>query len=225
MIERREQLKKEIKEVADRIEIKLGEYRTKYYKDIPVNSRKKICHLLEKAVIETEKLVFYNKKAQYLFYKEVVEANNKYNTDNICNYLNDAVKEVLKYYNKEFAASVCDLIYSLKAKLNNNGFNVDTELKLLVDNLKIFECIKIYEEKYPDLVEIRHNLHIIEGMKSIKPGTLVPEMPELYGLNTLLEYIEERIRIIENIEDSACINIILEYIDSLIDWSWFEDIR
>lgn len=100
-----------------------------------------------------------------MFYKEVVEANSKYNTDNICNYLNDAVKEVLKYYNKEFADSVCDLIYSLKDKLNNNGFN------------------------------------------------------------TLLEYIEERIRIIENIEDSACINIILEYIDSLIDWSWFEDIR
>lgn len=66
MIERREELKKEIKEVADRIEVKLGEYRTKYYKNIPVNSRKKICHLLEKAVIETEELVFYNKKSSIL---------------------------------------------------------------------------------------------------------------------------------------------------------------
>lgn len=225
MSERREQIIFEIREIAERIELKLSDYRTKFYREMPVVSRKKLCEWLEKAVIETEILVFYNGTGEYLFMSNVIEANSKYNITNIYNYLENAVNEVLKYYNESIAGSVSELIDLLENKLLKIGCKVKKEFRYLITKFDISECIETYEEKFPDLVELQDTISIIKNIDSIGPGTLTPDIHELYGVRALLLELEEKIEIIETMEDSSCINVILEYIDYMIDWKWFKDIR
>lgn len=221
---KREKIIIQIKEVAERIDIKLSDYKTKYYKEIPVASKKKICNWLEKAISETEILVFYNENSRLMHYSKVMQNISKSPT-NIYNYLDNVVNEVLKYYNREFIDLLSKVICSKAARLIKYGCKIGDEFNSLNDRLEISNCISLYEEIYPDLVDLQDIIHIIKNIDSIKPGCLVPEIHELYGIKTLLLELEEMVRIIENIEDSACINIVLEYIDSLIDWNWFKDIR
>ena len=225
MSERRKKVVLEINEVAERLEVTLSDYRTRYYKEIPVASRKKICKWIEKAVVETEALNFYNRNAEYLFYEEAMEAENKYNTTNIYNYLESVVKEVLQYYNEDFAVSISDLIDSLKNKLIKSGYKIENEFRDLSKKLSVSKCISTYYEKYPDLLSLIELVNIIDDIYSIGRGTSAPKIPELYGTKTLLLELEEKIKIIESIENTACINVVLEYINYLIDWNRFQEIK
>lgn len=225
MSERKQKIVKEVKEITERVEIALSDYRTRYYKEIPVKSRKNICNYLEKAIAETEVLVFYSGTGEYLFFENLMEIKNKYNTTNIYNYLENAVNETLKYYNEEFADLILKVINSLTRKLMNFGYKIENEFEYLSNRLKISNCIQLCYGKYPDLIELQDIISIISDIDSIKPGTKTPEIHELYGVKTLLLEFEEKIKIIETIENSSCINVILEYIDSMIDWNWFKEIR
>ena len=225
MSKRKEKVISEIKDVAERIEGILSDYRTRYYKEISAASMKKICDCLEKAVVETEVLAFYSGAGEYLFLENLIEAKTKYNTTNIYNYLENAVNETLKYYNEEFADSISKVIDSLARKLMKFGYKIENEFEYLSDRLMLSNCISLYVEKYPVLVELENIISIISDIDSIRPGSLVPEMHELYGVKTLLLELNEKIKIIETIENSSCINVILEYIDYMIDWKWFKDIR
>lgn len=225
MNERKEKVITDIKEVTERIEVKLSDYRTKFYKEMPVDSKKMIYKYLEKAVSETEILFFYSENGKFFSFSKIMNVSKEHNVTNICNYLKIVVNEAVKYYNSDFSFTVLDVIDTLKNKLIKSGYKIDNEFEYLTNRLKISNCITVCEEKYPELVKLKEVILIITDIDSIRPGTLTPEIHELYGIRTLLLELEEMIEIIENIEELACRNVVLEYIDNLIEWNNLKNIR
>jgi len=224
MSERRERVISEIKEVVKRLDGVFSDYQIDYYKVMPDDSRKCLCESLEKVIAETEILVFYSGIGSELDPNKAKEANTKYNVDNIFNYLESAVNEVLKCYNESVARNVSDIIELSKNKLLKIGCNVEKEFGYLSKKIDISTCVEIYEEKYPELVELQEIISIINGIEFLQPGNFTNEIHEFYGLKALLLELLEKIEIIEIIEDTACRNIVIDFINSTLKWDLFEDI-
>lgn len=231
MTEKKEKVINEVKVIVERIELKIEDYKKKYCKEMLQKEKKQIYNSLQSAIIDKEKLKFAYSMSNFSFDTEIKEIDESCTVTRIYNYLTDAINIFLNCYNKELAEMIKGLIYEIKSELSNIKVDIP-ELAALTDELSIANCIIGYEEKYPELDELQSVISILKNIDSIKPGCLVPATHELYGIKFLLLEFEEIIDdIIEEVTkdgeeiDKNCVNVVIEYIAYMIDWSWFKEFR
>lgn len=229
MNEKRKIVISEINEVAKRIELKFNSYRKKYYRNIPAELLENIFKLLKKATKETEILVLNSKKKDEIDFNEIKNINLKHNTTNVYNYIDSAVNLLLEYYNNDLAEIVVAMINSKKNKLIEHGYVFKQDFALLSNRLSFSNCFSVYTNMYPELLKLQELILSISDIEFLAPDVLNIKMPDndvLTKLRTLLLELEKKIEVIEyiGIENLACSNVILEYIDCMLEWEWFKNL-
>lgn len=79
------------------------------------------------------------------------------------------------------------------------------------------------EEKYKDVVELIDIIYVISDIE--RKIRCAPKIYELYGLRDFLLELEEKIVIIDSIDDFTCINFIFKFIDDSINWNLYKNIQ
>lgn len=214
-------LRKEVENLINEIESDLSEYKVRYYKEMPVTSRKKIYNSLKKANLYFQHLMFLEYVNKELFSNEFEEENQKDILEKMINCLNSAVDELLKFFDVEYKDEIKATISEFIEKLNKfSKYSTDfvyavQQLDSIKRRLTPSNYINLCLEENPKISVLFDCIDDLNDyIYEVKISSA--KSYQLYGIKSSLEKFKKCLSIIPIINRKDIRNLLIEYIDDSI---------